>query len=458
MANSDLGYRFTNEKYATKSEVAKDLGIRLVDNIWANILKYRDSFNKSLLIKSIEGKNLVLCECQGINALIRDVEFSCNRIGSEFAQIQNDRGIARFNRQLIIECLRNVAISNKLEVSDEYLRMIIEGEIKDVDPANHILLDYYNALVYVESFYENEINEDFLAGIYMQITNNNELVSFYRTDEDTSKENRFLIERIYTAAPVGAIENMMENLFRFIKEEDLDPGVKALIVYYYFNYVKPFPKLNGEIASVLMKAIIAHENKDRTSVYVPLERMLHERLPENAKVSIEVQKANDVTYFVKFAAKFFNDICNEFIMEIQRYNAEAVSVDFYQSDEEPQKPVEEEHIQEEQPQESAQPRVEYERPELAVSYIPPALDEKAAYRLEQDLLESDPSLKKGEAYFYARHCTMNKCYTIAQYKKELGCAYETARTSMEHLAELGYYRKEQVKNKFVYTPINRRKN
>ena len=78
-------------------------------------------------------------------------------------------------------------------------------------------------------------------------------------------------------------------------------------------------------------------------------------------------------------------------------------------------------------------------------------------RLEQDLLESDPSLKKGEAYFYARHCTMNKRYTIAQYKKELGCAYETARTSMEHLAELGYYRKEQVKNKFVYTPINRRK-
>ena len=67
----------------------------------------------------------------------------------------------------------------------------------------------------------------------------------------------------------------------------------------------------------------------------------------------------------------------------------------------------------------------------------------------------DPSLKKGEAYFYARHCTMHMNYTIAQYKKALGCAYETARTSMEHLVELHYYEKAQVKNKFVYTPIKK---
>ena len=456
MANSDLGYRFTNEKYATKSEVAKDLGIRLVDNIWANILRYRESFNKSLMIKSIEGKNLVLCECQSVNGMVSDIEFACNRSASEFIAIQNDRGVATFNRKCLIECLKNVAKSNNLEVSDEYLRMLINGEMKEVDAANHILLDYYNALVYVESFHENEIDEDFLAGIYMQITNNDELVSFYRTSEDNSKENRFLIERIYTAAPVGAIEAMMENLFKFIKNEKLDPGVKALIAYYYFNYVKPFPKLNGEIALILMKAIIAHENKDHTSVYMPLERMLHERLPENAKVSIEVQKANDVTYFVKFGARFFGDIANEFIADIQRYNAEAMSADFYKEDKEPEQPVEE-PVSEEPVQEEVQPRQQTTLQELAVSYIPPALDEKAVMRLEQDLLESDPSLKKGEAYFYARHCTMNKRYTIAQYKKELGCAYETARTSMEHLAELGYYRKEQVKNKFVYTPINRRK-
>ena len=91
--------------------------------------------------------------------------------------------------------------------------------------------------------------------------------------------------------------------------------------------------------------------------------------------------------------------------------------------------------------------------QVAVTYIPPALDERQAARLEVHLLEMDPLLKKHEAKFYARHCTLGKRYTIAQYKKSIGCVYETARTSMDHLVTLGYYRKEMVKNKHVYTPI-----
>ena len=75
--------------------------------------------------------------------------------------------------------------------------------------------------------------------------------------------------------------------------------------------------------------------------------------------------------------------------------------------------------------------------------------------MAQNLLEQDPFLKKGQAHFYVRHCTMGKYYTIQQYKKCEGCVYETARTSMDNLAKLGYYRREQVKNKFVYTPISK---
>ena len=84
------------------------------------------------------------------------------------------------------------------------------------------------------------------------------------------------------------------------------------------------------------------------------------------------------------------------------------------------------------------------------------LDEKDARRLEQHLLELDVRLKKGEAYFYARHCTIGMYYTIEQYKKALKCVYETARTSMDHLAELGYYKKTKYGKKFVYTPVKRK--
>ena len=66
----------------------------------------------------------------------------------------------------------------------------------------------------------------------------------------------------------------------------------------------------------------------------------------------------------------------------------------------------------------------------------------------------NPSLSRSQAFFYARHCTLGMSYTISQFKKEVGCAYETARTSMDNLVNLGYYRKEMLRNKFIYTPVN----
>ena len=115
----------------------------------------------------------------------------------------------------------------------------------------------------------------------------------------------------------------------------------------------------------------------------------------------------------------------------------------------------------EQPKVEVKPVAEEKKEEpaqeqIAVSYIPPAIDEKQALRLEQHLLELDPSLRKHEAKFYARHCTLGKSYTIAQYKRMIGCVYETARTAMDHLVELGYYRKDSSNKKFIYTPIPRK--
>ena len=45
--------------------------------------------------------------------------------------------------------------------------------------------------------------------------------------------------------------------------------------------------------------------------------------------------------------------------------------------------------------------------------------------------------------------------TVDQYKKCVGCAYETARSSMNNLVLLGYYKKEILKKKFVYIPVKR---
>jgi hypothetical protein len=105
--------------------------------------------------------------------------------------------------------------------------------------------------------------------------------------------------------------------------------------------------------------------------------------------------------------------------------------------------------------EEAASQIEFEV-SVALPTLPIGLEERDAVKIEEHLVEIYPTLKRGQAYFYARHCTIGKYYTIAQYKRLLGCAYETARTSMDNLVELGFYRKEKLNNKFIYTPVARR--
>ena len=487
MANNELAVRFTEGKYATKSEVAKELKMSIIDNIWSNILSYRSTFNRYLTIKSIEKNQLVVCFCPTINSLVNSTDAKLLRLTREYSRLSASNGEQkRFEDEGLIRSLTAVAKKHEIAVSDNYLKSLIHGDIKEVASSTKIILRYLDALNYINRSYVNAIDDNFLGELYSRLLGTNELTTFYRNTEDTNRENRVLIDRIYTCAPSSLIEGMMDNLFSFIATSSLSASAKACVAYYYINYIKPFEDYSDEIAVLIAKAILAHEDLGEIGALLPLETLLSERQDEIARLFTEVQKTSDVTYFLVFASKQIEAKCDELFDFISNMKAETLKSDFVRQDEvkpqaettyvveqtslfepvqeevksepapvveqpkpvvkeQPQQVVEEKHFEESQPQE-----------QIAVSYIPPALDEKQAYRLEQHLLELDPSLRRNEARFYARHCTLGKSYTIAQYKRMIGCVYETARTAMDHLVELGYYRKDSSNKKFIYTPIPRK--
>ena len=496
MANNELAIRFTEGKYATKAEVAKELRMSMIDTIWSNILNYRSSFNSYLAIKSIEKNQLVICSCPSINALVNSTDMKLIRVMKEYSHLNVNNGdLRRFEDECLIKSLMHLAKVHELEVTENYVRSLIHGDIREPAPSMRVLTRYLDALKYIKKSHVSPINVDYLAEIYSRLLGTEELTSFYRSTEDSNRENRVLIDRVYTSAPTALIEPMMESLFMFIANSTLSSVCKASIAYYYINYIQPFANYSDEVALLLAKAILAHFDLGEAGVLLPLETLLSENQEEIARLFVEVQKTSDVTYFLYFALKQVEKKCDELLDLNARIQADMLRNDFYRSDEvkkpEPsgvsyvteqpslfdsnmQEPVREEPKPEPAPireepvrQAPEQPKVEAReerQPEpvkeqqetIAVSYIPPVLDEKQALRLEQHLLELDPSLRKHEAHFYARHCTLGKSYTIAQYKRMIGCVYETARTAMDHLVELGYYRKDSSNKKFIYTPIPRK--
>ena len=495
MAGTDIAMRFTEDKYATKNEVARELKISSVDTFWANILSYRSNFYHYLTVRTIEKKMLLFCGCPAINSLVNNLEMKLIRVNREYGMLNpSSRGYRYLNQTFNRKILNVLNEVEQLGVDEGFIDSVLRNEVVSAIPNNMLLVNYLNALNYIKTAYVNAIDEDFLANVYSKLLGTDELVEFYRSNDDHNPENRVLIDRIYTSAPYNLIEQMMNNLFTFIASSTLSTSLKAIVVYFYINYVKPFAKYSEEIAILMAKAILAHEAFGETVVDLPIEQLMALPAEEIARIYVEVQKTADVTYFVNYAAKHFSLYFDEFLDEIAKSKVNEMRQDFYKVDEKAEEvEVPEEEVEkvetidlfassqndeeeeetpvveevkpqvvpsEEPVQQIEQPKkktikVTYVQEELAVAYIPVALDEKQAVLLEQDLLERDPELKKGEAKFYARHCTKGKKYTIAQYKKSLRCAYETARTSMDHLAELLYYRKEKIKNKYVYIPVEK---
>ena len=479
MGSNDIAVRFTEGYYATKKEVSKELKISVIDGVWDKILSYRAPFCHYLSIRGIDKNQLRVCLCPSISGFLTGVEAKLLRIVGEANKLDAVNGDKQyFCQSMIVKALQNIALSNISNSDEGYVRQVILGQVQDKSLSN-----YLSALKFIEYRYVNTINEDFLADLYSKVTGNSELTSFYRTNDLEDINSSALISRVYKCAPAHAIEMMMDSLFNFVEKSTISPLSKSLISYYYILFVKPFAKFNEEIAVLFAKAVLAHYSLGEFAIYLPLEALLNENESELSRIYQEVQLSSDVTYFLIFALKVVDNEFDKTLDSLAEYSTKIIKNDFFRLDEEPVKeekpvesapapviepikvepapapviePVKVEPVVEKK-KEEPKPTTVVEKPAgLAVSYIPDELDEKTAQRLERHLLELDVRLKKGQAAFYARHCTLGMYYTIDQYKKATKCVYETARTAMDKLVEYGYYEKGEFGKKFVYTPVKRK--
>ncbi len=496
MANNDLAIQFTDEAYSTRSEVSQKLQIGYVDSIWNTILAYRSSYNRYLQLRLVDNSQFAICLCPSIQTKLENIEAQAIRLMNKVGTLHAKGEYEAFRRYALSRCLNEFVKFENLQVSEDTLLGIINGQTKLVTPSLEKLHNYLSALEYIESIDIDEINVDLLAELYSHLTGNNELTHFYREDDDL---NKVIIGRVYNSAPHTAIEPMMENLFSFLKDPSVSRFVKVLVIGFYLRYVKPFPRENSEISILLMKSLLVKEYGPE-AVLIPLEKFLSSNSDYIKKMFTEVQSTKDITYYISATLPILSGVFDTFNDELNHFEADEIQRDYYGVKEEEMKaevlgtPVEptpepapvvenvivEETVVVEEKVEPAPAPVREPTPEpvpapkeeavsesyssiayspskqVIASYLPPALDEREAQRLEEHLLELDPTMHRGEAAFYARHCTLGKKYTIQQCKRYLECAYETARKTMERLTELGYYKREMVKNKSVYTPIERK--
>lgn len=129
-------------------------------------------------------------------------------------------------------------------------------------------------------------------------------------------------------------------------------------------------------------------------------------------------------YFLVYYIEVGDSIANDLLDDLTKSNVASIKEEYYDTGvEEPQKEENEGSIQpihrtheatpnlSEPLSEEASSQVSFEV-SVALPTLPIGLDEKDAMKIEEHLVEIYPTLKRGQAYFYARHCTIGKYYTI----------------------------------------------
>lgn len=487
--SSNQGERFSNERYLTMNQVSRALGTTLIDDIWKEVLQYRSMFSTTLTLRTVERNRLRVVLTPKINDRLNQLDRRISRIQSRIQEVSVNPNHQKALKTLLSrDILKTIANSYEITFSEGIVNQLINNSISVLTPREMFLNDYFRGLELVSRSADIDFTEELLADVG-RLFNAPPLSNYlYRTTDVKTGRQVSVINHVHPHVLVNQITEAIADFYAFMATSTLPTIVQSAVIIFYLDYIKPFEAHSEIIAILMAKAFLAERELALIAPYLNFELIL-ERYRENRdEVFAEVKKSADLTYFIDLLINVLNEslqTIEERIVFVVTHELEAEKHAFPVPEEE----IIEEEVSEELPSdlfehaqaeaiEKAKPvpvyvpkpgaitlptpsseeegsKVTPRQANLGITELPPELSENDIMRLERHLRESDPSLTRAQAYFYARHCTMGKYYSINDFKEVTGCAYETARTSMDHLANSGYYRKEKFKNKFIYTPTKK---
>lgn len=473
--------RFSNEQYLTMNQVSRALGTTLIDSIWKDILTYRNAFMSTLMLRTVERNRLRVVLTPKINDRMNQVDRRMGRVQVKINELAlNPRHADNLKILLYRDVLGTVAKSFDIEFNEHVVNQLINDSVSVLSPQEMFLHDYYRGLELITNAKDRPFDEELLADVG-RLFNVPPLSNYiYRTTEE-KMGRQALINHVYNHVPVNQIGETITDFFGYMLTDPISTIVQSAVIIFYLDYIKPFELYSELIAIILAKTYLAQNELAYLAPFINFELLLDRYKEAREETLTEVKRSSDLTYFIDLLMNVLNDSLAT-IEERIAYVLTNELEDEQQFDDEThpevvrKAPTDLFGYAKDAEREAVRPtpvfvpkpgavvlpkgektsdKVSAEEANIGISELPKTLSENDILLLERHMRETDPSLSRAEAYFYARHCTLGKYYTINDFKEVTGCAYETARTSMEHLADSGYYRKEKFKNKFIYTPLKK---
>ncbi|MCR4719498.1 MAG: Fic family protein [Firmicutes bacterium] len=125
-------------------------------------------------------------------------------------------------------------------------------------------------------------------------------------------------ECIFMAPPAKFVEELMDNLFRWINEnkEEVHPLILASVFHYEFVFIHPFSDGNGRMARLWHTAFLTRWNK--IFEYIPIESQIEKFQNDYYDAIAKCHNAGNSDIFIQFMLEQIDKVLSEIIEQLSR--------------------------------------------------------------------------------------------------------------------------------------------
>jgi hypothetical protein len=432
MINTNEGRRFTDDVYATKEQVQAIYNREDVSSVWDKVLLYRQNFSVMTELKDTQGNPYKISLTRKLLADSYTLELGLMEDLIAFIALSPE------SQNKILLRRKSAALTAVLKFNG--------SPVPSQDTLDKLSLDQIESIpsdLFVADAYSKAYNQDYLAnGLTLAaIETINRSVIGESQDGAVSYRKGVVndVRNPLTVPPAETIPEHLNGLLAFLGQNEIPAILRALAIPFVFDFLKPFEYFFEGTASIFSKSFLSYSGFHALGYLLDFESIAFSRSKNFFDITKESERTLDLTYFINSILPFIirdEVLLRSDLMACKKEEEAKKAQPVLSPDGTPSPAVTEEIV-----------------PTLALPVFPVSAESAAIEDNAKKLREVYPQLKRKEAHFYAGHCTVGFKYTIDQFRSEEKTVYETARTSMDDLATRGFYKKEKLKNKFVYSPI-----
>lgn len=380
-----------------------------VEEWWFMIKNSRNIISRAILHKDKKGNNFVYCEPDSVRRMLHQIDIHGGGELKASEQVANPHSRDMY---LINSLIEESITSSQLEgaaTTRKVAKAMLREKRKPRDKSEKMIVNNYNAMQFIKDIAKEELTPELIYELHKILTTgtmeNPAAVGKLRLNDDIYVGDERDATILHKPPAYRELPERITSICKFANDaegiEFIHPVVKAIILHFLLAYDHPFEDGNGRTARALFYWSMLKQNY-WTVEFISISRILKHAFAQYMRAYLYTETdGNDVTYFVVNQLSVILQAIEELLIYLQAKSDEIKKTEQFLS----------------------------KSPELQrmLNYRQIALLSRA--------------LKKPDSY-----------YSIESHRGAHGVTYDTARTDLLKLEDLGLLIKSKSGNAFIFSP------